>query len=565
MSLLGNFSSSSKSRVYLSMTPGVGLEMIQLDLGSSSVSNYALRELAYNEMQKDIVDYDNFKNAVSDMYAELGIDPRTEVVINMPLVLFGQMQLGLLLPNDAVTGAIQSEIEQTYIFRRVEPIVSWFDAPSSGSSVGKETRTVMYAAIQESVVDKLRTALSELGSVLVGVENSLSSTFRALDYMGLTQDQMQPNMTWNLLTVNATGYTIASMSGKNIIEYYEEPLPIKSYEGDEIYDAIAESVKITLTSYPANYLYVVSDTDQVSAELLVSKLNTTCTVDFLENNSFKKQDSLIPTSLNIIPSYASKISLQAIGCALASVSDFPLSFNFITSKEVVVDSCKIPIGEHEIVVTKASAIKFASIVAGILVLLVAIITFLMLPNAVKTQQAKRDEITKKVEALADELKNYDDVSTSSVFDLKREVENGVKANRSKLMNYIAAGDSIPQNVWLTYFMTQGNGLVDIKGEATDVNSIYVFFKNMRDSLIGTKLKLQKLEMDSTSVEAAVAGAGSDYRFEITNMTDEQLTELNNPKPEGEEGEEGSGENGSQGVPQQAPPTSGLMGSEPVQP
>ena len=49
------------------------------------------------------------------------------------------------------------------------------------------------------------------------------------------------------------------------------------------------------------------------------------------------------------------------------------------------------------------------------------------------------------------------------------------------------------------------------------------------------------------------------------MTDEQLTELNNPKPEGEEGEEGSGENGSQGVPTQAPPTSGLMGSEPVQP
>ena len=194
MSLLGNFSSGSKSRVYLSMTPGVGLEMIQLDLGSSSVSNYALRELAYNEMQKDIVDYDNFKNAVSDMYAELNIDPRTEVVINMPLVLFGQMQLGLLLPNDAITGAIQSEIEQTYIFRRVEPIVSWLDAPSTGSSAGKETRTVMYAAIQESVVEKLRTALAEIGSVLVGVENSLSSTFRALDYMGLTQEQMQPNM-----------------------------------------------------------------------------------------------------------------------------------------------------------------------------------------------------------------------------------------------------------------------------------------------------------------------------------------------------------------------------------
>lgn len=560
MSLLGNFSSSSKSRVYLSVTPGVGLEMIQLDLASSSVSNYALRELAYNEMQKDIVDYDNFKNAVADMYAELGIDPKTEVIINMPLVLLGQMQLGLLLPNDAVAGAIQSEIEQTYIFRRVEPVISWLDTPVSSSNAGKETRPVIYAAIQENVVEKLRTALAELGSVLVGIENSLSSTFRALEYMNLTQEQMQPNMTWNLLIVNSTGYSIASMSGKNLIEYYEEPLPIKSYEGDEIYDAIAESVKITLTSYPANYLYVVSDTDQVSSELLVSKLNTTCTVDFLENNSFKKQDSLIPTSLNVIPSYASKISLQAIGCALAEYSDFPLKFSFVSEKVQVADSCKIPIGEHELVVTQSGATKLAIAIGAPIILLLLLISFVMLPNAVSSQQNKSQEIQNKLADISKELDNYGDSPASAGFDLKNEVENGVKANRSKLLNYIAAGDSIPNNVWLTYFMTQGDGLVDIKGESTDVGSVYAFFKNMRDSLIGTKLKLQKLEMDTKSVEAAVAGAGSDYKFEITNMTNDQLTALNNPQPEGEENPDG-GEN----PPAQAPPEGGLMGSEPVQP
>ena len=74
-------------------------------------------------------------------------------------------------------------------------------------------------------------------------------------------------------------------------------------------------------------------------------------------------------------------------------------------------------------------------------------------------------------------------------------------------------------------MTQGDGLVDIKGVSTDVSAVYVFFKNMRDSLIGTKLKLQKLEMDSQSVDAAVSGAGGNYVFEITNMTEDQLSSL----------------------------------------
>ena len=116
MSFLGNLSSTPKVRVYISVTPGVGLEMIQLDLAGGAVANYAVRDLTYNETSRDIADYESFKQAVSEMYEELGINPKCEVVVNMPLVSFGTMQLGLLLPNDAITGAIQSEIEQTYIF-----------------------------------------------------------------------------------------------------------------------------------------------------------------------------------------------------------------------------------------------------------------------------------------------------------------------------------------------------------------------------------------------------------------------------------------------------------------
>lgn len=532
MSFLGKNESVTKSRVYLSVTPGVGIELIQVDLKSNTVANYAFRELAYNDASREIVDYDNFKNAVSDLYVELGINPKVGVVVNLPLVTFGTMQLGLLLPNDAITGAIQGEIEQTYIFRRSEPAVDWMDVPNSASSTpGKETRQVLYSAIQKPVIEKIAEALAELGSTLVRIENSLSSTFRALEYMGVASAQMEPNTTWNLMIINSVGYSVISLSGKNVIDYYEEPLPIKSFEENEIYDAIANSAQIALSNYPANYLYVISDTDQVSAEALVSKINIMGSIDFLENNAYKKQDSLIPVSLNILQSYASKISLQAIGCALSDVSDFPLKFNYMSEnfKETSADSCTIAIGEHEYTLTRNGALMISAIFFAVVLGIFALLSFLVIPNAVASQQEKVDNLEtelKTAKAQLDDLKGNS--GSLSNFDLKREVEMGVKGNRAKLMNFVAVGDVIPKDVWLTYFMTQGNGLVDIKGGANDVSSIYVFFKNMRDSLIGTKLKLQKLEMDSQSVEAAVAGANANYTFEITNMTDAELTAFNTP-------------------------------------
>lgn len=556
MSLLGNFSSGTKNRVYLSVTPGIGLEMIQLDVDNKTVINYAVRELAYNERLKDIESYEDFKNAVSDMFSELQMDPKVDVVINMPLVLFGQMKdLALLLPNDAITGAIQSEIEaNSYLFSRVEPVVSWLDAPSvSGVSVGKESRTVNYAAIQQTVIDKLRSALAEVGCTLIGVENSLSSTFRALDYLGVTYEQMQPNITWNLVMINSMGYSLASMSGKNLIEYYEEPLPINSYEGDEIYDAIADSLRIILTSYPANYLYIVSDTDKVSAELVAGRVSVTSSKDFLENNAFKKDDSIMPISLNVLPNYASKISLQAIGCALTHNSNFPLVFNFMEGQVMPEDTCIIPIGEHQIVVTKNGALMAVLAIALVVIGLTYGLAF-MFNNLANSRNQQVEEINSKIGETSAMLPNEGEVNAE--FNLTTEVENGVKANRSKLMNYVAAGEAIPSNVWLTYFMTQGNGMVYIKGESTDVNSVYVFFKNMRDSLIGANLKLQKLEMTSQSVDAAVSGVGSNYKFEITNMSESQIGALQTPSGEGGEGQEG--EEGSN------PPEAELLSDQPVE-
>lgn len=595
MSFLGNLSAGgAKPRVYLSVTPGVGLEMIQLDLTSNSVSSYSVRDLVYDEATRDIADYDVFKDNVQEMFEELGIDPKCEVIMSMPLVSFGLMQFPLLLPDTSITGGIQSEVEQAYVFRRAEPAIAWQDVPSAnntqgqsqGQGQGSESRQILYAAMQKSVISSMGEALAELGASLIGVENSLTSTLRALDFAGFTQTQMQPNTTWNLMIVNAAGYSIVTMSGKNIVDYYEEPLAVKSFEGDEIYNAINQSAQIALMSCPANYLFILSDTDQVSASLLASKLQSQSSVTVLENNSFKKQDSIIPVGLNVLPNYASKISLQAVGTALADSSDYPLHIQFPgTASAVGVEpTCTFNIGEKEITLTANAAMKLVGLGALVLLIPIMLISYVIIPKMMDVTQGKLDTVNADIKNIDSEIAKYKESQSASVFNLKKEVENGVKANRSKLMNYVAAGDAIPKTVWLTYFMTQGDGLVDLKGVSSNVEDVYVFFKNMRDSLLGTRLRLQKLEMVSSSVDDAVAGAAnSGYSFEITNMSEDQLSALlnavtqdgdengdaknddknnKNSKKSNKSSNKSTSQNKASGDNQ--PPQSGLLSQQPIQ-
>lgn len=368
-SILSQLGVGSKDTVYLSVTPGVGLELIQLDVQSRTVKNYSYRPLEYNESLREISDMEMFKNAVSELFEELKINPKCSVVLNLPMVLFGSKELPLLLADDAVQEALTSEVEQSYIFKRYEPIVSWADSNNMQSG---DLRKLFYSAVQKNVLDDIKNALAELGITLAGVEISLTSILKAMAFAGLAEEQMKDNVSWNLMLITPSGYSICSLVGKNIIDYYDEPLAIKSFEGDEIYNAINASAQITLMSYPANYLYIVSETDMVSAELLAKRLQTDSIVNYLENNSFKKQD-ILPVSLEVLEETAHKISLEAIGIAVGNAVSMPIKFNFVVSGtgEGVKDDPNEPIhvvlGSSEFDISPNAARNVSLLIAIVLV------------------------------------------------------------------------------------------------------------------------------------------------------------------------------------------------------
>ena len=531
-SILSQLGVGSKDTVYLSVTPGIGLELIQLDIQSRTVKNYAYRPLEYNEALRELSDIEGFKNAVTELFNELKVPLKSSVVLNLPMVLFGSKELPLLLADDAVTEALTSEVEQSYIFKRYEPVISWTDASNSQSG---DLRKLFYSAIQKNVIDDIKNALNEFGITLAGIETSLTSILKALAFTGLAAEQMKDNVSWNLMLISQNGYSICSMIGKNIVDYYEEPLAIKSFEGDEIYNAINASAQITLMSYPANYLYVISETDMVSAELLSKRLQADGIINFWENNTFKKQDAL-PVSLEVLEETAHKISLEAIGVAVGNNVNLPIKFNFMSgsSSDGISDDPNEPVhvvlGSSEFDISPNAARNIA-VAFAILILIPAIIAFLVVPMIANKKQALLDDVNSRLQQTDAEIKRLqEEQNKQNDFDVNAEIKKVLTDNRAKLMAYTALGEAVPKNLWVTYFVAKDDGKFDIKGDSSNVEDIYLFFRNMKDSLISTKLRLHKLEMKSDSVDDAVTidpNQPTDYEFEVTNMT---ATELNPPPP-----------------------------------
>lgn len=342
------------------------------------------------------------------------------------------------------------------------------------------------------------------------------------------------------MIVGQNNYSIISMLEKRVMEYYEEPLALKSFVDDEIYNAIITSAQMTLAGLPSNCLYIVSETDLVSAEVLSIKMNVETSVKFLECNKFA-QNEIIPVNLNVLPNKALQVTLEAIGAGVSSFSEYPLKMNLIKEKGKDIDSgvfeeeIEIPsvnIGGLEIELTSAFVKRLAAVVAGLTIIPLLII-WLLLGNFINPQeQAKVSGLDSQITTANAEIAKYNKPVEVAAFDLTTAISNIIEQNTTKLDYYSALGLSVPSKLWVTYYNLNGAGKIDIKGQASDVKSIYVFYKNLKDLVNNSDVKLYKLEINSGSIDDIISDESSGpkiYDFEITNMTEAEL----NPPKEGD--------------------------------
>ncbi len=189
----------------------------------------------------------------------------------------------------------------------------------------------------------------------------------------------------------------------------------------------------------------------------------------------------------------------------------------------------------------------------------------MANNICTKVQEESASLDAQITSLDEQIKAMENEGGSD-FDPVAEIERVLKNNRIKIMAYAALGESVPKSLYLTYFMTGEDGMIDIKGCADSVEDVYVFFKNLKDSLVESKLRISKLDLKSGSLDKIVTSTISTvddapYVFEITNMNDSQLKsfmdKLFAPK------DANNGNNQQQGQAQQPDPNAQNQGEAPA--
>ena len=83
-----------------------------------------------------------------------------------------------MLADDAVSEALTSEVEQSYIFKRYEPVVSWTDSNNAQSG---DMRKLFYSAVQKNVIENLKKAIPEVDAVILSDYHIGTLTKRVID------------------------------------------------------------------------------------------------------------------------------------------------------------------------------------------------------------------------------------------------------------------------------------------------------------------------------------------------------------------------------------------------
>lgn len=511
------------SIVGVSVTPEVGLEVAQIDFATQTVLKYGIRQLEYDASRREIADLDLFKEALQDLFLELQIPKGTEVVLNIPTVAFKTNDYPAALDEAQISNAIEEELADHYIFKTVEPAVSAVRLPNASMQFYK----IAYTAAQKQMLIEIALGIKDMGYKLVGIDTSVNSVLNALMYKQRVDVSID---SWVLLIVDSYCCTIITMNGKNYVDTYEERISIGQVLDDaENYSTVVGTVTPILKNLPSKYLCVVSKTNIISAEVLASKLSYTAPIIHQEANCFSKE-AFLELGPEVDEKFANIVSLDIIGAAIykdfeqysdAHFNLFNKSLGDIYTSE---QPPEIMLAGRTIVLTPQLLI-FAFVVVAIVIILPTVGALLYYANLISTQQNKMAELNQKVQEINQFLKDNENIS-SDLFDEGDEIRLGLAHNKNIYSYYTIVGTEIPKKLWLTHLKLSDK--TTIEGQADNLESVYAFFRSIKDYNPNSDIKLQKLGLASktsfTPIEENVENGDNTNSQEFD--TDSILTSLN---------------------------------------
>lgn len=473
----------------VSVSPEAGLEIAQIEYATGTVLKYGRKPIEYNAIKREIVDLDLFKETLQDLLEEMNIQKGSELVFNMPAVAFKVIEYPVTLETAQVESAIEEDLYE-------DPYLKDSEVCYGYTVVGSTLQFNKYAyeAIHKLPIIELVLAVKEMGYKVSAIDTSVNSTLRSLVY--LDRVNTEPDTNWLLLTVDNTTCHLFSMLGKNYVDVFEERVSIGEVLSDaENYATVVSAIEPLLAKMPAKYLCVVSKTNIISAEVLSNKISYSSPIIYQEANNYLKEPFLNLSPL-VEEEYSKSISLDVIGAAIyndyknLSASNINL-FNK-TLGTIFLNEQPPMLGG--IVLTNPLLFSVGIIVAAIIaVIVVSVSSYFVFQNTQMKDNLKKmeDEV-----AQIDEFINQNKGISTEAFDEGDEIRAGLAHNKNIYSYYSIVGTEIPKKLWLTHLKLGDK--TTIEGAADNIESIYAFFRSIKDYNPTSAISLQALGLASAS-------------------------------------------------------------------
>ena len=501
--------------VGVSVTPEVGLEVAQIDFATQTVLKYGVRPLEYDINRREIADMDIFKESLQDLFIDLQIPKGANIILNIPTVSFKVNDFPAALDEEQITNALDEELAENPFFKESEPGISAVQLPNSTIQFNK----IAYIAAQKNVLVEIAMLIKDLGYKLYAVDESINSVLRAL----IIKERVnaEPNVSWVMLIVESFCCRVVPMNGRNFVDAYEEKISIGAVLGDaENYSTVINAVTPLLKNLPSKYLCVVSKTNIISAEVLASKLTYSAPIIHQEANSFSKE-AFMEVGPGVDEALAATISLDIIGTALYKDFEALTTVNFNLFNKTLGDIYlqeqppELHLAGRTIVLSNQNLLV-ALILVALVVLIPSIAGYIYLATNISILNNEKEKLEREISDIEKFLKENNAISTS-MFDEGFEIKMGLTHNKNIYSYYTIVGTEIPKKLWLTHLKLSDK--TTIEGQADNLESVYAFFRSVKDYNPDSQIKLQKLGLASS---AKIQTLDENAEFD----TDSILTSLN---------------------------------------
>ena len=172
-------------------------------------------------------------------------------------------------------------------------------------------------------------------------------------------------------------------------------------------------------------------------------------------------------------------------------------------------------GSLSLVMSLENMIKVLIPVA-IIIIAVTMTVLGFIGNMIAQKNNRVAELEQSIKSINQFLKDNESVS-AELFDEGDEIRIGLLHNKDIYTYFTIVGTEIPKKLWLTSLDLGDN--ITIEGQADNLESVYSFFRNIKDYAPDSPIKLQKLGMASINSNLqAISDSGSfDTDSVITSM------------------------------------------------